>query len=161
MLPATEAPIILVTEKGMSIRFEADTVPATGRTAAGVRGIKLDAGDKVLFAAQAGDEGELLTITDRGFGKRSFLFDFDVQGRAGKGLKAFDFKKNGLNGTRLVYAAVVREPFDFTIRQRHGTKTTLNTEQVHIESRAGKGSMLVPVVLDDEVTQARVTEPGS
>ena len=152
MFPATAEPILLLSQKGMSIRFEADTVPATGRIAAGVRGIKLDTSDKVLFAAQAGDEGELLTLTDRGFGKRSFLFDYDVQGRNGKGLKGFDFKKNGANGTRLVYAAVVTTPFELEITQRHGAQTTLNTEQIHIEPRAGKGSMLVAVVLDDEVT---------
>ncbi|MCL2694720.1 MAG: DNA topoisomerase 4 subunit A [Clostridiales bacterium] len=154
MIPASDAPILLLTQKGMGIRFDAATVPATGRTAAGVHGMKLDAGDKVLFAAQAGDEGELLCLTDRGFGKRSFLFDFELQGRNGKGLKAFDFKKNGLNGTRLVYAAVVTTPFSIQISQRHGTQTTLGTEQIHIEARAGKGTMLVPVVLDDEVTQA-------
>lgn len=148
---ATAENILLVTELGMSIRFDSDTVPSMGRTASGVRCIKLEDHDSVMFAAQLGDEGELMTISDRGFGKRSFLFDYELQGRNGKGLKTFDFKKNGSNGTRLAYAAAVTEPYDFTLTQRHGTVTALNTEAIHIEPRASKGTMLVAVVLDDDV----------
>ncbi|MDO4544085.1 MAG: DNA topoisomerase (ATP-hydrolyzing) [Clostridia bacterium] len=143
--------ILLVSELGMSIRFDSDAVPAMGRTAAGVHGIKLDGHDKVMFAAQVSDEGELLTVSDRGFGKRSFLFDYEVQGRNGKGVKTFDFKKNGSNGSRLTFAAIVKQPYDLTLIQRHGGRTVINTEQVHIEPKNGKGTMLVAVVLDDDV----------
>ena len=112
----------------------------------------------MLISAQTNDEGELLVLTDRGFGKRSFLFDYEVQGRNGKGLKTFDFKKGGSNGTALACACIVKEPFDLAVIQRHGTVTRINTEQIHIEPRASKGSMLLAVVLDDDVVTAAPAE---
>ena len=90
-------------------------------------------------------------MTDRGYGKRSLLFDYEPQGRNGKGLKTFDFKKNGSNGTCLTAVMHVTVPHEILLIQRHGTKTRLSTDSVHIEPRAGKGVMLVPVVLDDDV----------
>lgn len=148
--------ILLVSELGMSIRFEADTVPSTGRSATGVRCIKLMEHDKVMYAEQVRDEGELLVVSDRGFAKRSFLFDYEIQGRNGKGLKTFDFKKNGSNGNRLAVVAAVTEPYDLKLIQRHGTVTTINTESIHIEPRASKGSMLIAVVLDDDIVGYQV-----
>lgn len=147
--------ILLITRMGMSIRFLVDTVPSMGRVSGGVRCIKLDAGDSVLFADQLPEEGELIVVTDRGYGKRSFLFDYELQGRNGKGLKTFDFKKNGANGNCLVAALHVTEPYVLRIVQRHGTETPLSTEQIRIEARASRGSMLVAVVLDDDVVDVR------
>jgi DNA gyrase subunit A len=149
-----EANILLITALGMSIRFESESVPEMGRVSAGVKCIKLEEHDSVVFFEQLNDEGEILTITDRGYAKRSFVFDHEVQGRNGKGLKAFDFKKNGSNGTRVAAVFYVREPFDFVVEQLHGTKTVFNTEQVFIDNRAGKGSLLVMSILDDIVTVA-------
>ncbi|MBQ9833497.1 MAG: DNA gyrase subunit A, partial [Clostridia bacterium] len=110
--------------------------------------------DSIIFFGQTSDEGEVLTITDRGYAKRSFVFEYEVQGRNGKGLKTFDFKRNGSNGMAIAAAFCVKEPFDFVIEQFHGTKTNINTEQVLIDSRAGKGTLLVMAMLDDVVTSA-------
>ncbi len=145
--------MLLISSKGMSIRFKTDTIPEMGRAAAGVKCMKLDLKDHVVAALQVvEDEGEVLLVSERGYAKRSLLLDHDVQARNGKGLKAFDFKKNGANGTRIAGALYVREPFDFTVSQRHGTKTTHNTEGVFMQERAGKGMPLVIVMLDDDVT---------
>ncbi len=152
--PMPTMDILLVTERGMCIRFAADSVPETGRAAAGVIGIKLEPKDRVMACMPVGDEGELIVLTDRGYGKRSFLFDYEQQGRNGKGVKTFDFRKNGSNGTRIAYAATVQAPYTLIIEQRHGTKTPLNTEQIHIEPKASKGEMLLAVVLDDDVVSA-------
>ena len=147
--------LLLVTRLGMSIRFTTESVPAMGRVSGGVKCMKVEPGDAVCYAGQLPDEGELLVITDRGYGKRSFLFDYEVQGRNGKGLKTFDFKKNGSNGNCIAAVFHVCEPFPITIVQRHGAETTISTESVHIEPRAGKGSMLVAVVLDDDVVDVK------
>ena len=152
--PMPTMDILLVTERGMCIRFPADSVPETGRAAAGVIGIKLEPKDRVMACMPVGDEGELIVITDRGFGKRSFLFDYEQQGRNGKGVKTFDFRKNGSNGTRITYAGTVQQPFTLVLEQRHGTKTPIFTEQIHIEPKASKGEMLLAVVLDDDVVSA-------
>ena len=147
--------LLLVTRLGMSIRFTTESVPAMGRVSGGVKCMKVEPGDAVCYAGQLPDEGELLVITDRGYGKRSFLFDYEVQGRNGKGLKTFDFKKNGSNGNCIAAVFHVCEPYPITIVQRHGAETTISTESVHIEPRAGKGSMLVAVVLDDDVVEVK------
>ncbi len=152
--PMPKMDILLVTEQGMCIRFASDSVPETGRAAAGVIGIKLEPKDKVMACMPVGDEGELIVVTDRGFGKRSFLFDYEQQGRNGKGVKTFDFRKNGSNGTRIVYAATVQAPFTLVLEQRHGAKTPIDTESIHIEPKASKGEMLLAVVLDDDVIGA-------
>ena len=144
--------ILMVSRAGMSIRFETETVPPMGRVSAGVKCFKLDAHDSVVYAQQVLDEGELLVVTDRGYAKRSFIFDYDVQGRNGKGLKTFEFKKNGSNGREIAGALYVRDPYDFTVTQFHGTATVANTDHVLIEPRAGKGQLLVMAMLDDVVT---------
>jgi DNA gyrase/topoisomerase IV subunit A len=146
--------VLIVTLKGMSIRFSLEEVPATGRVSSGVMGIKLEKGDFAVFAHQVLDEGEILLISDRGYAKRSLVFDYEVQKRYGKGLKTFDFKKNGSNGTCVAAAFYVREPFDFFVTQKHGTETKFNTEEILIEQRAGKGTLLVMALLDDVVTGA-------
>lgn len=84
--------------------------PKWGRVSSGVKCIKLDAGDEVVYFGQITDEGEILTLTDRGYAKRSFVFEYDIQGRNGKGLKTFDFKKNGSNGTCIAAAFHVTMP---------------------------------------------------
>lgn len=146
-----KADILFVTRKGMCIRFEAESVPSMGRVSGGVMCMKVASDDEVISAEQLNEEGELLIVTDRGYAKRSFLFDYEVQGRNGKGVKTFDFKKNGSNGTCITAAMYVTVPFEFAVRQRHGTETRFSTEQIHIEERFSRGSMIVAVVLDDDI----------
>ncbi|MCH5278709.1 MAG: DNA topoisomerase 4 subunit A [Christensenellaceae bacterium] len=143
--------IILITSKGMSIRFASDSVPVTGRVSSGVKGIKLDDGDIVVYAGHLSDEGELLTATDRGYMKRSFVFDHDLQGRNGKGLQCFGFKKNGSNGTKIVAVVHIKEPEDLIAIKKSGERTAFNSEEVRIESRTGKGQPIVMVLMDDTV----------
>lgn len=152
--------IMLVTSQGMSIRFDSASVPVTGRTSSGVKGIKLNDNDFVIFAAHVPDEGELLTVTDRGCMKRSFIFDHDIQGRNGKGVLCFSFKKNGANGTRLVAAIHVTTPVDLVAVQLHGEETPFNSEEVRIEDRAGKGQLMVMVLMDNVVTSVSIKSPA-
>ena len=151
--------MVMVTRNGMSIRFNTADIPCMGRSSAGVRGIKLDGGDSVVFAGQTEDAGEMLLISDRGYMKRSLIFDYDVQNRYGKGLKTFDFKKNGSNGTEIAAAFYVKEPIDMVITQRHGTVTTVNSESVLIEPRLSKGFPEILAVLDDTVISAKAKAP--
>ncbi len=78
----------------MSIRFPESEVNAMGRVAAGVKGIQLKDQDEVVAALWvSGDEGEVLVVSDLGYGKRTLLFDYPVQGRGGKGIQTFEFKE--------------------------------------------------------------------
>ena len=79
----------IVTKKGQSIRFKESGVREMGRNAGGVRGIKLTKGDMVVGAhviKPAGKSGHLLVISANGFGKRTELSEYKVQGRGGSGI---------------------------------------------------------------------------
>lgn len=154
VLDETDLSVLLLTKKGMGIRFDIASVPVTGRQTAGVHGIKLDEGDSVVYGEAVTEEGEILTVSERGYMKRSFVFDHDIQGRNGRGAISFGFKKNGSNGTELVAAVHVMEPRDIVVTQAHGTKTVVNSEEVRIESRNGKGQLIVMALLDDVVVSA-------
>ncbi len=79
--------VVLVTAKGMSIRFHEDGVRTMGRAAAGVRGIRLGKDDHVVALAIVSDEATLLVAGENGIGKRTVFDDYRVQSRGGKGIK--------------------------------------------------------------------------
>jgi DNA gyrase subunit A len=81
--------VLLITKQGKSIRFSEKGVRPMGRTATGVIGIKLDPDDEVVSCDVVDDEaGELLVVTEAGYGKRTKLSAFRRQGRGGKGIIA-------------------------------------------------------------------------
>ncbi|MDO8490112.1 MAG: DNA gyrase subunit A [bacterium] len=82
--------VMLVTALGQSIRFKETNVRPMGRTAAGVRGIRLKKSDTVVgmdVITAASKDSELVIVTAKGFGKRSNLKDYKVQNRGGSGIK--------------------------------------------------------------------------
>jgi len=82
--------IILLSKKGKAIRFKEEDVRAMGRAAAGVRGIKLGAGDQVVEAAAVYDpnKSRLLVVMENGLGKMTPVSEYRFQGRGGSGVKA-------------------------------------------------------------------------
>jgi DNA gyrase subunit A len=91
--------IFLCSKEGKCIRFGEDEVRAMGRTARGVHGMSLDDGD-VIVATEVLDpnmpEGEILTVTDAGYGKRTPISDYRKQSRAGKGVLSMNLsERNG------------------------------------------------------------------
>ncbi len=91
VLPTTgKDDVVLVTSKGMAIRFNEKDVRSMGRAASGVRGIKLGSGDFVIGAdinTENQKGAQLLVITENGYGKRTELKEYKVQGRGGVGVK--------------------------------------------------------------------------
>jgi DNA gyrase subunit A len=81
--------IFMVSKQGMTIRFSEDEVRPMGRSAAGVRGMKLKSGadDEVVSVDVARDEADILIVTESGFGKRTKLERFNQQGRGGQGVR--------------------------------------------------------------------------
>ncbi|MBU0767099.1 DNA gyrase subunit A [Patescibacteria group bacterium] len=82
--------ILMVTQKGKAIRFKEEDVREMGRAAAGVRGIKLGQGDKVVEAATIDDpsKSKLLVVMENGLGKMTSVNEYRFQGRGGSGVKA-------------------------------------------------------------------------
>ncbi|MDE7373010.1 MAG: DNA gyrase subunit A, partial [Clostridia bacterium] len=83
-----DSELIVASNKGMSIHFHESCVRPMGRTAMGVKAMNLGKGAKLVSftAVKAGDE--ILTVTTNGYGKRSDISEYPLQGRAGKGVRA-------------------------------------------------------------------------
>ncbi|MDA8034663.1 MAG: DNA gyrase subunit A [Actinomycetota bacterium] len=88
VLPTSGADdIFMVTRNGMTIRFGEDDVRPMGRSAAGVRGMRLRPDDEVVSCDVGRADADLLIVTDAGYGKRTKLDHFSAQGRGGQGVR--------------------------------------------------------------------------
>ncbi|MCL6456396.1 MAG: DNA gyrase subunit A [Gorillibacterium sp.] len=150
--------LLLVTKQGNSIRFKEDEVNNMGRAAGGVRGISLKDGDELSAVLKfSEDEGEILVLTELGYGKRSLLCDYPVQGRGGKGIATFEFKEGKRvkpNGSELIAAFIVREPYIIQLVTTTGQKLALLTEKAPIEERRSTGRLLAPLEKAEMITDA-------
>jgi topoisomerase IV subunit A len=155
--------LVLISKLGMSIRFQESEVNPMGRVAGGVRGIQLRDDDEVVAAEWVrGEEGEILVVSDLGFAKRSFVFDYPMQGRGGKGVITFEFKEGKRvrpNGSALVAGFAVKEPYGLIAITRNGERQVFTTEDTPIEERKSVGINVVPVLKGDGV-QALIKLPG-
>ena len=152
--PDDKGEILLVTRLGMGLRFKLSEIPVTGRATAGVRGVDLSDGDEVRWIHAHQDGDMLLLVSDRGFGKRMMMSDIDRQKRATKGQKLLAITKSGENGTQMAAALNVTRATQVSFVQKHGHVTTMNTFEIGVERRTGKGQLLVSVLLDDVVESA-------
>lgn len=81
--------IMLVTKKGMAIRFREEDIRSTGRSAMGVRGIRLDSGDELIGMQKLSQGSHLLLVSEKGYGKLTATEEFKPQNRGGKGLHCY------------------------------------------------------------------------
>ncbi len=89
-LATNETNVLLVSSGGQAIRFKIDDLREASRTSGGVRGMKLAKGGYIVGVETLDDGNELLAITERGFGKRTLLSEYPVQGRGGQGVKTLN-----------------------------------------------------------------------
>ena len=98
--------LIMASDEGYCIHFNEKDIRPTGRTAMGVKSMRLAEGAHMVDLAVVTDDCEILTVTSHGYGKRSSIADYPLQGRAGKGVKAgvFNEKTGGLAGLKVIPA---------------------------------------------------------
>jgi DNA gyrase subunit A len=133
--------IMLVASHGKAIRFKEEDVRPMGRGAAGVRGIKLPQGHEVIALSIVGD-GMILSATERGYGKRTAIDDFPVQGRGGQGVIAI--QTTARNG-RTVGAVQVREDDEIMLISSSGTLVRTAVSDISIIGRNTQGVTLIRV----------------
>ncbi|NBD27827.1 DNA gyrase subunit A [Paenibacillus glycinis] len=138
--------LLLITKSGMSIRFAESEVSTMGRVAAGVRGIALREDDEIVAAEMvSGDEGEVLVLTELGYGKRSLLLDYPMQGRGGKGVATFEFKEGKRvrsNGEHLIGGLHCKDERELVLLTASGAALSVSTEKAPIEDRKSTGRAL-------------------
>ena len=139
--------ILIITKHGKCICFSEEDVRPMGRMAGGVRAITLDKGDEVVAMELADQEGELMVVTQAGYGKRTNLKEYKVQARGGKGLLTYDKGKFGKTG-ELIGALVVNEQDEILLINSDAIIIRIKTEEVSVLSRATQGVKIMRVAED-------------
>ncbi|MFQ5982497.1 MAG: DNA gyrase C-terminal beta-propeller domain-containing protein, partial [Woeseiaceae bacterium] len=136
-----EREILLVASSGKAIRFQEADVRPMGRGAAGVRGIRLAAGHEVIALCVVGN-GLILSATENGYGKRTAVDEFPIQGRGGQGVIAIQTtERNG----RTVGALQVRDEDEIMLISSSGTLVRTPVNQISIIGRNTQGVRLIRV----------------
>lgn len=146
--------VSVVTAKGQSIRFEAEDVREMGRTAGGVRGMSVKKGDKVVSAEvipAAAKEASLLVIMSKGYGKRTKMTEYKVQGRGGSGIKTAEVtpKTGEIIGARVVSGA--DEDEEVVVVSKKGQVIRTGIKEISILGRATQGVRIMKMREGDSI----------
>ncbi len=138
--------VMLLSDAGKALRFHESDVRAMGRTAGGVRGIRLESGQRVIALLILG-EGDILTATEHGYGKRTPVDDYPRRGRGGMGVICIrTTERNG----RVVGAVQAAEDDEIMLVSRSGTLVRTPVADV---SRVGRNTQGVKLISLDEDEQ--------
>jgi DNA gyrase subunit A len=142
--------LFIVTKKGMCIRFEVGDAREIGRTARGVTGIRFkEENDRVIGAAVIyNDQEELLTVTEKGIGKRTTAEEYRLQGRGGKGVIAMKLTPKTAD---LVGVVIVDEDKDLMALTSSGKMIRVDMETIRKAGRNTSGVKVVSVEGKDVV----------
>jgi DNA gyrase subunit A len=148
--------IFIGTRNGMAIRFPEDDVRPMGRTAYGVRGITLRDDDVVVAMEAVQPGGTLLTVTERGYGKRTEMEEYRVQSRGGVGV--INISTSARNG-QVVGVSYVEQGDEVLLITQQGMIIRMPTNDVRAIGRATQGVRLIEIEGEDKVVSvARLVE---
>ncbi len=135
--------LMLVADSGKAIRFHQDDVRQMGRTACGVRGMRLQESQEVIALIVVDPEACLLTATENGYGQRTSLEDYRPIGRGGQGVRAIQAtERNG----RVVSAAQVKEDDHVLLMSDQGTMVRTWVKEISLIGRNTQGVRLISLV---------------
>ena len=144
--------IMMALNTGRAIRFPEEKVRAMGRTATGVRGIRLDdeVNDEVIgmITIDPNDPAEVLVVSENGFGKRSSIEEYRITNRGGKGVRTINITDK--TGNLIALKAAV-DGDHLMIITRKGTLIRLAVEEMRIMGRATQGVRLIRMRNDDQI----------
>ncbi len=143
--------VIVVTAKGQAIRFEENDVRSMGRTAGGVRGIRLTKNDRVVGAdviPKEKEKAELFVISTTGYGKRTALGEYKTQGRGGSGIKTAQVTtKTG----ELMAAAVVDGSEEIVAISQKGQVIRTGFDEIAVQGRQTQGVRVMKLREGDKI----------
>jgi DNA gyrase subunit A len=129
-----------LSSEGKAVRFKEGDVRAMGRTARGVRGIKLGAGHGMISLIIPREGGRVLTVSENGYGKRTEIAEFPTKGRGTKGVIAM--QTSDRNG-KLVGAVQVFEGDELMLISNQGTLVRTRTDEVSVLGRNTQGVRVI------------------
>ena len=142
--------LILITKKGQSVRFKERDIRAMGRSASGVRGIRLKKGDEVIGmeVIKPEQKGQLLVVSENGYGKRTDLKEYRLQNRGGTGIKTAKITpKTG----DLVNSKVIDDEQDLIVISQKGQVIKIKISSISKLSRATQGVRIMRLEEKDKV----------
>ena len=150
--------IMMAVRSGKSIRFEEEKVRAMGRTAAGVRGIRLaNEKDEVVGMICVNDtQSSVLVVSENGYGKRSAVEDYRITNRGGKGVKTINVtEKTG----DLISLKNVTDDEDLMVINKSGITIRIGVDTLRIMGRATQGVKIIRLRENDSIASvAKVTK---
>ena len=146
--------VSIVTAKGQSIRFEAEDVREMGRAAGGVRGMSVKKGDRVVSAEvipASATDASLLVIMSKGYGKRTRMSEYKVQGRGGSGIKTAEVtpKTGEVIGARVVTGDLAEE--ELVVVSKKGQVIRTAVAGIPSLSRATQGVRVMKLYEGDSI----------
>lgn len=155
-LSSGKSDIMLISKEGLSIRFNETQVRGMGRTATGVKGIRLKANDWLITMLVVDEHKYIFTISENGYGKRTPVEDFRLQQRSGGGIIAMKLTdKTG----KLVDAMGVIESEDIMVITTNGVVIRQNIGNINIIGRNTQGVRIIRLDADDQVSDiARIVQ---
>ncbi len=150
-----EDEILIASRYGKCIRFSEQNVREMGRTAKGVKSMSLNSDDRIVDMLIVDEDAKVLTITEKGFGKRTKLSEYRLQNRAGKGVKAGILNdKTGL----LVTLKIVPDGMDIMLIAEDGTMIRTSSDEISTMSRDTVGVRVMKVNENSSVTSVAIVE---
>ncbi len=140
--------IVIGTRKGLAIRFNESEVREMGRTATGVRGIRLGAGDIVIGIIVIRSATTLLVVTDKGFGKRSEIDDYRITRRGGKGVITV---RTGEKNGNLIAIKEINDNDELVIITNSGMVIRQGVKKIRVMGRATQGVKLINLKDGDSI----------
>jgi DNA gyrase subunit A len=149
--------VMLFSSEGKAVRFKEGDVRAMGRTARGVRGIKLGAGHKMISLIIPQQGGRVLTVSENGYGKRTEMAEFPTKGRGTKGVIAMS--TSARNG-KLVGAVQVFDGDELMLISNQGTLVRTRSDEVSVLGRNTQGVRVIRTKTDEHLVGVeRIDEP--
>ncbi|MCX7816153.1 MAG: DNA gyrase subunit A [Syntrophales bacterium] len=150
--------VFLGTRAGMAIRFSEGEVRDMGRVARGVRGITLTRDDSVVAIEIPDERNTILTVTDKGFGKRTPVVEYRLQGRGGKGIINF---RTGTKVGNVSAICEVSGDEEVILVSDRGKLMRVRVDEIPVIHRATRGVKLIDLEIDEKlVSVARVEKDG-
>lgn len=147
--------IMLFSDAGKVIRFAENLVRATGRTARGVRGMRLGDNQAVISLVVVSSEGAILTATEYGYGKRTDISEYRITGRGGQGVISIQVSER--NG-KVVRALQVATGDEIMLITDKGTLVRLKVNEVSVIGRNTQGVRLIHVTSGEHVVGMQCIE---
>ena len=148
--------IIIGTRSGMAVRFNEKDVRDMGRTATGVRGIRLSPGDKVIGFIVIRNVSTLLVVTEKGYGKRSSLSDYRITKRGGKGIITV---KTSEKVGKLIAMMETNDNDELVIISNKGMVIRQGVRQIRVMGRATQGVRVIKLNEGDSIADIAKVVP--